>query len=485
MGCKHKHTDQFVSFIDALRAFKMTHIYRAITFLCFSGIIHFCRPNEITRAWWRSVSRHYLNYSETTQLLHSMEEEFSSFIRVYSLGKSVTQREMWAINLREDVHEDRPIGMPQLKVSANIHGDESVGRSLVLMLAVDLTRRYLAGNKTAVYLLTNADIHLIPSLNPDGFEKTLQDYKMYGGHGICEPFFDVVGHQNARKKNLNENFPDPFDEKVDSNEMERETKNIVRHLHNHDFVLGLTLKGGALVAAYGFMSNSLKHSRCVLGSNYDPSETPDEEYFEWISKLYADNHKTMGTGPQCATSSKAQFPLGISNGAASSYLASYGTMSDFIYLNSNCFEITAFVSCCKFPSASSLHKEWHNNVRAIYQFLLAGSFVGIKGVLTDEQGQPVKNARVAVEGNSHHVFTNSRGEYWRPLTKGSYRYSIVGSSTQSLMEFGHVEDLPDPENEVSETVVTENRAFISASVEMIVQNLTCALVLLFLVNHLE
>ncbi|CAL8117088.1 unnamed protein product [Orchesella dallaii] len=462
----------------------MTYFLGIIPYvLCLSTIlIQGCRANELTRVWWRSVSRNYLNYSEVTNLLHSMEAEFPTFIKVYSLGKSVRQLDIWAINIRENVYEERPLGIPQLKISANIHGDESVGRSLVLMLAVDLTRRYLAGNKTSIWLLTKADIHLIPSINPDGFEQILQEYS-HGHQAICEPFLDKFGRLNARGKDLNSNFPDQFEEIVqnENTQNEKETKNIVEHIKTHDFVLSLNLMGGALVAAYGFMSGPLQHSRCVLGDNHSPSLSPDEKYFEWLSKLYATNHKTMGTGPQCETKNQLQFPLGISNGASSPHLSSYGSMSDFVYLNSNCFELTVFVSCCKFPDASSLHQEWLNNARALYKFLIAGSFVGIKGVFTDEQGQPNPRAKVVVEGNSHHVFTNLRGEYWRPLATGSYRYSIVSSSTQSSpITLEEVEDLPDPENEViEEDEIDESGASIFT------RNLTLLLVLMFLVTHFK
>ena len=53
---------------------------------------------------------------------------------------------------------------------ANIHGNEAVGRELLLHLAKTLLRNY--GQDQAVRrLLENTDISLLPAVNPDGFKR--------------------------------------------------------------------------------------------------------------------------------------------------------------------------------------------------------------------------------------------------------------------------------------------------------------------------
>lgn len=46
---------------------------------------------------------------------------------------------------------------------------------------------------------------------------------------------------------------------------------------------------------------------------------------------------------------------------------------------------------------------------------------GIKGVVTDEQGIPIANATISVNGINHGVKTASGGDYWRILNPGEYR----------------------------------------------------------------
>lgn len=46
-----------------------------------------------------------------------------------------------------------------------------------------------------------------------------------------------------------------------------------------------------------------------------------------------------------------------------------GGMQDYSYLYGNCLEITMELSCCKYPSASELHKEWDLNRESLLAYM--------------------------------------------------------------------------------------------------------------------
>ncbi|CAG2177742.1 unnamed protein product, partial [Oppiella nova] len=96
-----------------------------------------------------------------------------------------------------DPHEE-PLLKPNVKYVANMHGNEAVGRELMLQLIPYLLNNY----RTDPYvrsLLDNTRIHIMPSMNPDGFESSVEG-QCTGGQGrenlvvlLNELFLRVTG----------------------------------------------------------------------------------------------------------------------------------------------------------------------------------------------------------------------------------------------------------------------------------------------------
>ena len=55
-----------------------------------------------------------------------------------------------------------------------------------------------------------------------------------------------------------------------------------------------------------------------------------------------------------------------------------GGMQDYNYLHGNCLEVTMELSCCKYPQASQLQKEWDMNRESLLAYMeKVGSGLGL------------------------------------------------------------------------------------------------------------
>jgi len=372
------------------------------------------------------------------KLLHEVNERCPDISQLYSVGKSVEGRDLMVIEF--STHPGRhDLLKPEFKYVANMHGNEVVGRELLLKLADDLCSKYLAGNSSVRKLINTTRIHLMPSMNPDGYELALAGVKTGGGEWL-------TGRANANGKDLNRDFPDldamlfyleengvpRFDHLMelfkDDSKHQPETRAVARWILSNPFVLSANIHEGDLVANYPFdlsrLSNQNKYSKC-----------PDDVTFKHLATVYSKAHATMAnvSRGKCDMDGDDDFAKkgGITNGAQ--WYSVEGGMQDFNYLASNCFEITLELSCEKFPPASQLEKFWRDNEKALYDFAWQ-SHLGIKGVVHDAlTGQFIANAVVWASNLTdpkqpqvirHPVTTASTGDYWRLLVPGNYNVTV-------------------------------------------------------------
>lgn len=117
------------------------------------------------------VTTSYTHYEDLRRLFDSLARRYPHLARVFSIGKSVEGRDLLVLEISENVGQRSP-GEPMVKYVANMHGDESVGRQLLIILGQYLLDRY--GKDDRITRLVNqTDIYLMPSMNPDGFENSL------------------------------------------------------------------------------------------------------------------------------------------------------------------------------------------------------------------------------------------------------------------------------------------------------------------------
>ncbi|KAM9335778.1 carboxypeptidase Z-like [Symphorus nematophorus] len=377
-----------------------------------------------------TVKFSYYSNAQMISTLKKIEERCSDIAKTYSIGRSMEGRELLVIEFSNNPGEHELLE-PEMKYIGNMHGNEVLGRQLLIYLAQYLCSEYLLGSERIQTLINTTRIHILPSMNPDGYEVAVSGAQDNTGDDEEESHrYDSwnIGRNNAQNVDLNRNFPDltsivynrrrqrgyrtdhiPIPDYYWFGKVAPETYAVMKWIRSIPFVLSANFHGGDLVVSYPYDLSKHPRERNMF------SPTPDDQVFKMLARIYANGHETMNSEHAQCGPSRTNSDKGIINGAQWSSFA--GGMQDFNYLHTNCFEVTVELGCDKFPPEEELFIGWHENHEALITFMEA-AHRGIKGIVKDEEGNGLKGARISVTGIRHDITTAENGEYWRLLTPG-------------------------------------------------------------------
>ena len=208
----------------------------------------------------------YYSHQKLVSTLKNLTTKYADISRLYSIGNSTLNRSLLVVEISDNpgIHEYLE---PEFKYVGNIHGNEPVGKEVLLHLIEYLLTSY-GTNQTITKLINSTRIHIMCSLNPDGFEVARRTRRKYEFNS---------GRYNKNFADLNRNFPDPFDEGVYP--LQKETTAVIEWLKAYPFVLSASLHGGALVVNYPYDNVQLKP---VVENVYGMS--PDDDVYRYVFK---------------------------------------------------------------------------------------------------------------------------------------------------------------------------------------------------------
>ncbi|RNA12428.1 carboxypeptidase D [Brachionus plicatilis] len=342
----------------------------------------------------------YHNHTEVYELLSEYAKNFPNKTHLYSIGKSVLGKDLWVLAIADKDPSTHVPLRPEVKLIANIHGNEVIGKEILLKFINDILYNQTM-DPDLDSIMKNMRVHYLPLMNPDGLLKSREN--------DCS---STTGRYNNAGIDLNRNFPDLFDSSAGNTQPE--TAAVLDWLERNDFMLSASFHGGSLVANYPF--DNYPNS---IGYSTKESLTKDNDVFVSLSKVYSFNHLNMRT-QRC--SSFESFDDGITNGAQ--WYPIVGGMQDVNYWRYGCMELTLEVSCCKYPSSSTIEKFWEENKNAVIEFLNQAN-TGVKGIVKFENGMSAGNATIRIDSREPYFKTNKNGEYYRILLPGVYNLSVL------------------------------------------------------------
>lgn len=288
-------------------------------FLVRNNIPHFSM--KIASLAARAV---YPSPEEIEKELKAISSQFPEISKMFSIGKTSKNRNLWVIKISKDVNVNDE--RPEFKYIANMHGDEIVGRELMVKFIKDLLTNY---NKDPVItnLIDRAQIYIMPSMNPDGAALSRRG--------------------NGRNVDLNRDFPDftTSDNQDTTEGRELETQAVMKWQSERNFVLSANFHGGAEVINYPWDTTSDKY--------------PEEAYVKELSLEYA------GLAPYIRSSTV--FKNGITNGY--DWYEVDGGMQDWSIKYRKDLQITIELSNDKWPDYSMIDYYYKQNRSAMLRYI--------------------------------------------------------------------------------------------------------------------
>lgn len=196
-------------------------------------------------------------------------------------------RDLWAMAIADSQPNVHIALRPEAKYIGNMHGNEVASKEILLHF-VDYLLRNQTTDSDVDFIMKNTRVHILPSLNPDGFE--------IARVGDC---MGTRGRYNNNNFDLNRNFPELFE--CNDQVIQPETQAVIGWLQNNDFILSANFHGGAMVANYPYDN--------TLANRNEFNPTNDDDMFKDIALTYSLNHLKMKDS-QCGD----KWTNGITNG---------------------------------------------------------------------------------------------------------------------------------------------------------------------------
>jgi len=119
----------------------------------------------------------YHTYKEVTQELKHYAETFPEICKVFSIGKTWENRDIWCLKISDNPEIDE--NEPAILIMGALHAREWISVEVPMYYIKTLIEGYKNNDPKLKSLVLNREIFVVPMCNPDGVTYSQQNYKMW------------------------------------------------------------------------------------------------------------------------------------------------------------------------------------------------------------------------------------------------------------------------------------------------------------------
>ncbi len=343
------------------------------------------------KGYMDSVAANYPTNEDDEKTYKDLVAQYPNLVSLESIGKTGAGRDIWVIKISDNVQVDEK--EPEFAYIANMHGNEVVGRRLMVRLLKEMIAEYQAGTPEFVQLIDNNEIFFMPTLNPDGYAKRRRG--------------------NDKWTDINRDFPDFASSSDNQNTTDDRAPETIAMMNFHakrHIVLSGSFHDGAVVVNYPWDTTKAR--------------PPLHQMIREISLEYASFNEDM--------KSSYNFTDGVTNGF--DWYEVNGGVQDWAYYYHGDLMITLELSNNKWPRFSEIDNQYKLNRDSMVAFMKRiDQGAGFTTQNADDKGK-VKVVELTTE-KLIGEYPYFQGEFYKILPEGSYRFDIsseIDNTTRSI-----------------------------------------------------